>query len=503
MIEIALEDRAPRRIAVVGAGMAGMAAAYELARLPGVAVTVFEASDRLGGTVETITVPSATGKGAFVIETGPDSWVSDKPSARALAIELGLGDELMGSNDAQRRNYLARGRTLEPMPDGMRMMVPTRWAPVLESPLFSWQARLAYLREPKRAAELKAEAIARIEADPDADESVGSFVRRHFGHEATETIAGPLLAGVFGGDIETLSAGAVLAPFVRMEREHGSLVNAVMERARSQAVEGASQTIFTTLRCGLQALIDRMAARLHEGSVQLRTPVASVQRQGDAWALTTRATHGAGEQVFDGVVLATPPHVTCELLACLDADAAALLLMETTSAIVVALAYEGAAAERLRIPRGFGFLVPPGAALSEEPTLLAGTFMHQKFTHRAPPGAVFLRGFFGGLAAPRMMDWDDAAIAEAARAHFARLVGPLPLASHIVVRRWPRSLPQYAVGHSVRMRMLDARIALMPGLRLAGNAYEGVGLPNLIDQGKRIAQSFVQMHTHVQLLAKQ
>ena len=407
----------PHQIAVVGAGMAGMAAAYELAQTPGVQVTLFEASNRLGGTVETITIPSASGD-PFVIECGPDSWVSDKPAAGALAIELGLADQLIYSNDNRRRNYLARfgpglRAELTPMPDGMRMMVPTRWAPVLDSPLFTWQARLAYLREPKRAEELKAHALA-ANPDPDADESVSTFVRRHFGDEATASIAGPLLAGVFGGDIDKLSARAVLAPFVRMEQEHGSLVTAVMQRAASQQAErGAPEPIFTTLRPGLQILIDRMAATLPASSIRLGCCVTSIRpaihsarqptdKQANTWRVERTVTSpiSPADQfaeheppaTFSAILLATPAHITRALLAPLDPEAAGLLQMDATSAIVVALAYEPSVALPLRIPRGFGFLVPPGEALKSEPSLLAGTspsllagtFMDQKFASRAP-----------------------------------------------------------------------------------------------------------------------
>ncbi len=492
------------KIAVIGAGMAGMAAAYELTRTPGVTVTLLEASQRLGGTVETVTIHSAAGE-PFVIECGPDSWVSDKAAARELAIELGLGDQLIYSNDARRRNYLARFGAghrgeLVPMPDGMRMMVPTRWAPVLESPLFSWQARLAYLREPRRAEELK-----QFAAQQDEDESVSSFVRRHFGDEATESIAGPLLAGVFGGDIEKLSAQAVLAPFVRMERDHGSLVTAVMQRAAArQSAQGGPEPIFTSLRAGLGTLVERMAATLAPGSIRLGARLTGLRPQATdgarpGWLLRVaeagRAAAGSGEQelAFDAIILATPAHVTRALLAPLDAEAAALLAMEATSAIVVALAYEPAAAAKLRIPRGFGFLVPPSEALASAPSLLAGTFMDQKFSARAPQGAVFLRGFFGGLAAPRMLAWPDAQIAEAARVQFSRLLGPLPAASYTVVRRWPSSLPQYAVGHPGRMQSLERRMDQMPGLRLVGNAYQGVGLPNLVEHGRSAARAMARM----------
>jgi oxygen-dependent protoporphyrinogen oxidase len=494
-----------RHIAIVGAGMAGLSAAYELAHDPDTSVTLFEASHRLGGTVETRTIPSSTNH-PFVVECGPDSWVSEKRAARDLADELGLADELIHSNDAQRRNYLARTGAsrapseLLPMPDGMRMMVPTRWAPILESSLFSWQARLAYLREPRRAEELKHFAATRDTDAKDADESVADFIYRHFGEEASETIAGPLLAGVFGGNIHTLSARAVLAPFLRMEREHGSLITAVMLRAATSPPE----PIFTTLRSGLETLIHRMAATLPADSIHLHTEVTAVHQAEDhRWRLTLApqaealaipsaapSIHRPASLAFDAIILATPAHVTRNLLSPLDPEAASLLTMETTSAVVAALLWEPDAARHLRIPRGFGFLVPPDQALSSEPSLLAGTFMHQKFPFRAPQGAVFLRGFFGGQAAPRMHSWPDADIAAAARAHFARFLGPLPAPTHIVVSRWPQSLPQYAVGHITRMRALDTRLQCMPGLALIGNAYSGVGLPNLVEQGRAAARKF-------------
>ncbi len=209
------------RIAIIGGGISGVATAFELSKQGHSDFVLYEASPRLGGIVETVR------QDGFVIECGPDSWVTEKPWARELAIELGLESEIIPSNDVRRRTYLLEGDQLIPMPDGMRMMVPTDLEAIATSPLFSEEARQAYREEPLRAAELKAFAAAR---SPDEDESVASFVERHFGAEVAEKIAGPLLAGVFGGDIRQLSAGAVMAPFVAMEREHGSLVLALQQR---------------------------------------------------------------------------------------------------------------------------------------------------------------------------------------------------------------------------------------------------------------------------------
>jgi oxygen-dependent protoporphyrinogen oxidase len=459
-------------IAIVGGGLSGLATAYQLA-CEGIEFTLFESSGRLGGIVETVH------RQGFVIECGPDSWVTEKPWARELAVELGLEAQIIPSNDQWRRTYVQQGAErhtqLVPIPDGMRMMVPARWGPLLESPLFSWQARLAYLREPKRAEELKASA-------PAHDESVADFVRRHFGDEVAGTIAGPLLAAVFGGDITQLSVRAVMPAFVRMEAEQGSLIQAVQQRAQQ-----SSSAIFTTLAGGLETLVDRMVARLLAASLRLHQPVLRIEPDGSVWRLTIADRL---DTRFDAVVLATPPHVTRDLLQPLNRQIAGLLPQQATSAIVVALAFAAEQASRLRIPRGFGFVVPPLSRRSEsqEHPLLACTFVDQKFSGRVPPGAVLLRAFFGGDSGDALLGETDDRLIERARVQLGRVLGPLPQAVETVVRRWPQSLPQYAVGHLDRMTKLESLLSAMPGLHLVGSAYYGVGLPDLIRQGRAVAQ---------------
>ena len=456
------------KVAVIGGGIAGVSAAYELAR-SGVDFTLYEASPRLGGIVETVR------RDGFVVECGPDSWVTEKPWARELAVELGLEDEIIPSNDSQRRIYIARGGELVAMPDGMRMMVPTQWQPLLSSSLFSERAKQDYLREPERAEELKA-------AAPANDESVASFVRRHFGEEVAATIAAPLLSGVFGGNVERLSVRAVMPAFVKMEREHGSLIAALQKSARESSAAG-----FTTLTSGLQTLIDRMAATLPASSVRLDDAVAGIVCNGSIWHIA--ASSGIAE--FDAVLVALPADVTRGLLAPLDSGFDELLAMDASSAIVVALAFLPEAAKSLRIPHGFGFLVPQNFERETEPQLLACTFVDQKFAHRAPRGAVLLRAFLGGEAAPRLLDSPDDAIVALARQQLSGLLGALPEASFTVVRRWPRSLPQYAVGHLERMARLEERVRALPGLQFIGNAYYGVGLPDLVRQGREAARRVV------------
>ncbi len=484
------------RIAIIGGGISGVATAYELSQRGQTDFVLYEASSRLGGTVETVR------RDGFVIECGPDSWVTEKPWARELAIELGLEAEIIPSNDERRRTYLLEGDQLVPMPDGMRMMVPTDLEAIERSPLFSEKARQAYREEPARAAELKAFAAARPEGE---DESVASFVERHFGVEVAEKIAGPLLAGVFGGDTRQLSATAVMAPFVAMEREHGSLILALQQRQRAGKRSGAemfsptqakgrlewgtpapAQSVFTSLKGGLQTLIEGMTARIPPAAIRLSEPVFSVTPKAGRWEVASVT----GLAAFDQVVLATPVDVTRALVAPWNPELGELLDIEASSAVVAALAFDREASERIKIPEGFGFLVPQRDQLTVEggePELLACTFVDQKFAYRVPEGCVLLRAYFGGKSAPALLDWSDEAILDIARRQLGRIFGKLPAHEIALVRRWPRSLPQYAVGHRARVAKIEAMAGEVPGLHLIGNAFHGVGLPDLIHQGRTLA----------------
>jgi protoporphyrinogen/coproporphyrinogen III oxidase len=455
-----------KRVAVIGGGLSGLSAAYQLARDARAEFTLFEASPRLGGIVETVR------QDGFVIECGPDSWVTEKPWARALAIELGLEVEIIPSNDRQRRTYLLQNNQLVPMPDGMRMMVPMQLGPIMNSPLFSEEAKIAYQREPERAEELKASALKEGE-----DESVASFVRRHFGDEVARTIAAPLLGGVFGGDIEALSARAVMPAFVKMERENGSLIQALQSRPDKD-----DNGLFTSLRLGLSTLINRIAEMLPAGCVRHSDEVIGLTLRKRTWHARTRNA----EETFDAVIVATPAHVTRPLLRNVDEGFWDLLAMEATSSIVVALAFTPEQACAVDIPRGFGYLVPQRGG--DESQLLACTFVDQKFSDRVPKGGVLLRAFFGGNTATALLNASDDTLAALASRRVADVIGPLPMAHLSVVRRSPLSLPQYAVGHLERMSRLEALVDSLPGLRLVGNAYYGVGLPDMVRMGRDAAR---------------
>jgi protoporphyrinogen/coproporphyrinogen III oxidase len=453
-----------KRIAIIGGGVAGVAAAYELARLArnggAMQVVLFEAATRLGGIVETVH------EGEFVMECGPDAWVTEKPWARELAEELGLGDELMPSNDATRKTYVLIDHHLQAMPDGMRMMVPSDLDALDGSELFSANAKLAYRDELTHADELRASA-------PEEDESVARFVRRHFGDEVLEKIGAPLLSGVFGGDVAKLSVRAVMAPFVAMEREHGSLIAALQSRASSKTTP-----VFTTLRSGIGTLVDRMIAAIPEEWIRLAAEVRFVSYGEEGWLVGTEKAVDR----FDAVLMAAPVDVARSLLKPVDVRAAELMEMESSSAVVVAFGFPDAA--KFSLPPGFGFLVPTGSGS----LLLACTFVDQKFEDRVPQGGRLVRAFFGGAAAERLMRCGNDETAAVARLELARILGPLPEPQVTVVRRWPRSLPQYGVGHLERMAELEERLSRLDGLWLLGNGYRGVGLPDLVRDARASAQ---------------
>jgi oxygen-dependent protoporphyrinogen oxidase len=244
-----------------------------------------------------------------------------------------------------------------------------------------------------------------------------------------------------------------------------------------------------------------MAASLRPSSILRNTRIDAIARIRAGWRVQSNGKGDSAEQDFDAVVLATPLESTRQLLTSAHnphAEAAAAFLpAEASSAIVVALGYEPAIGRTINIPRGFGFLVPPvrdseSGTVDSSSSLLACTFVDQKFAHRAPEGGVLLRAFFGGAAAERLLQTEDAPLALLAREQLSRLLGPLPEPQVTIVRRWPRSLPQYAVGHLERMQRLDEEMGHLDGLVLAGNAYHGVGLPDLVRDGREAARRIVR-----------
>ncbi|HZQ95880.1 MAG TPA: protoporphyrinogen oxidase [Candidatus Sulfotelmatobacter sp.] len=457
------------RIAIIGGGISGLAAAYTLEeqRRGGAAVeyVVYESSARLGGVLRTEHINGC------IVEAGPDSFVTEKPWAADLCRALGIGDQLIGSNDADRKTYiLTRGRLVE-MPDGLMFMVPTKILPTGLSPLFSWKTKLRMAQEllhPPRAV--------------DHDESVAAFVERHYGHEMVSRLADPLLSGVYGGEAANLSVRAVLPRFAEMERTHGSLGKAMLASRRKMrsGPRKAAPPLFTSLKQGMQSLAETLVSRLTPAALLTNTPVQAIQPQSEAGGWTVSA--GLKSDHFDGVILALPGPAAADILRIASPELAGEVAgIQYSSSITVGLGYDHEV--RQALPPGFGFLVPRG----EGKRLLAATFVHNKFPYRAPQDRALLRCFFAGSNAESVWPYSDDQIIGIVRNELQQIIGLRAEPLFARVYKWKSAMAQYGVGHLERLERIEQLRRQLPGLALAGNALRGIGVPDCVRSGRDAA----------------
>ena len=459
------------RVAIVGGGISGLAAAFYLQRAR-VEYVLFERAGRLGGSLRTERVQGC------LVEAGADSFLTAKPWAAELAREAGIGDRLIGSNDATRKTYIVRGGRLVPIPAGMSLIAAGELWPIVTSPLFSLRTKLRFVRElllppaPLSAQE---------------DESVASFTRRHFGDEVATTLAAPLLAGVYGGDAEGLSARAVLPALVEMEARHRSLGRALRAARRQRGPSGAD-SIFTSFTGGMQELVDAVASHLDANRLRASSPVESLRPSAGRW--TVRSTTPADElrsENFSHVILALPAYAAAELLRPTDAALAdSLVAIPYRPAMTIALGYPRN--DLAGLPQGFGFLVPRGEGLA----IIACTFVHNKFPARVPEAAGhqemgLLRAFM-----VNNLGKSDAEVVAMVRADLRTLLGLEAEPAFVKIDRWPYAMPQYQVGHFERVAAIERMAAAHAGLHLAGNAYRGVGVSDCVREGKSAAESVIQ-----------
>ena len=475
---LSMNEGSFRRIAIVGGGISGLTAAYTLAqgRERGVPVSDFliEADDRLGGVVRTEHLEG------YVLEGGPDSFISEKPEAAALCRELGLGDSLIGSNDDERQTYILRKGKLVPLPEGLMLLAPTRIRPFLKSSLLPLPSKLM----------VATEWFVTPTKPRDYDESIGTFVRRHFGKAMLENIVDPLLAGVYGGDAKSLSVESVLPRFRDMENQHGSLIRGAMAaRRRVGKAREKSNSLFMTLKNGLGDLTSALESRLDPSRIHLGQRVVSVERIGHHWKSPYRI-RCEGNQTYeaDAVILALPVHECASFFASFTQDLVdACRGVPYSSAITVNLGFDEAVAAAL--PPGFGFLVPG----KERSRLLACTFVHRKFPHRAPGDKALLRCFLGGTRDPEVMQLSNNEILLVVRQELRSILGVEAQPLFSLISRWPFSMAQYNVGHKDRIMRIAGLIQKYPHLHLAGNAYSGIGLSDCIRTGREAAEQAMDM----------
>jgi oxygen-dependent protoporphyrinogen oxidase len=463
-----------RHIVVIGGGVAGLAAAHRVVELSReqqrpVRLTLLEAGPRLGGSIATEHVDG------FVIEAGPDSFISEKPWALNLCERIGFSDRLVRTRDEHRRTYVVHDGRLHPLPDGFLLLAPTQLWPLLTTRLFTWPGKLRMgldLVLPRRRQQ--------------ADESLGAFVTRRLGREALERVAQPLIGGIYTADPDDLSLAATMPRFLEMERQWRSIIRAMWSAQRrapaaSRATSGARWSLFVSAADGMQSLVDAVAQRLPEGVVRLGGRVAALQRRDQRWSVQL----AGGEAIdADAVVLATPAHQSAALVAAFDSPLAAELRgIPYASSATVSLAYR-----EDQIPRpldGFGFVVP----LIEARSIIACTYSSMKYPGRAPVGHVLLRAFVGGALQSDLFHQDDTAMAASVRRELSALLGITsePLLTRI--HRHANAMPQYRVGHLDRLARIEEHLRSHPALAVAGNAYRGVGIPDCIRTGETATES--------------
>jgi len=463
-----------RKIAIVGGGASGLAAATTLqhAKLAGADLefTLFERDSRLGGVMQTECVDDC------LIEAGPDSFLSEKTTGADFCKLFGLGDQIIGSNDSERITYILVNNRLIPMPDGLMFMVPTKILPTVTTTLFTWGTKI----------KMGLELLKRPPANNHQDESVADLVRRHYGQEVVERLADPLLAGVYGGDAANLSVKAVLPRFASMEAQYGSLSRGMLatrkkmaEFTKAQGPDYKPRPLFSSLKDGMQQMVDAVTGFLPKTSVRSGVAVTNAFRENGKWVLLVNDNH----EEFDGLIVATPAHVAGALLGSEQVLAYDLKAISYSSSVTVVMTFSRA--DLAHMPPGFGFLVPK----SEGRRIRALTFVHNKFPHRAPPDKGIVRVFLGGLSDQGVLALSDDEIVETVRRELKEIVNLTAEPRVTRLYRWHKAMAQYGPGHLERVARIQKAVAEIPNLTLAGNAFLGIGVPDCLASGLTAALS--------------
>ncbi len=466
-----------KRIAVIGGGISGLAAAWQLSQTPNVEATVLEASDRCGGVLETIYDQG------YVIERSADNFATLIPDALEFCRETGFESQLIRPQEKDRRAFvLNRGRIL-PIPLGFSLMQPTRIDSMLLTGTLSWAGKLRLAKEffvPRR--------------ESDQDESLESFAIRRLGREAFENLVEPIVSGIFTADPKTLSMQATLPQFVEMERRHGGLIRGHLGSRKSVAKQiagrasGARYDQFMAPAAGMSHWIQHIVQSLPVGCVQLNCVVRTLKKSSHEAANSKwQADTTRGLQEFDGIVLALPTRRAAELLreSCPVLSSAVGSIQYASSAVAVLVVDKADLKRRID---GFGLIVPR----KEGRHSLAISFSSNKYAGRTPDDQILLRLFMGGALSPDLVDESDSRLQEMAEDELRAILGWTGRKSRWqAIVRWKNAMPQYLVGHVQLMEQIDRLLADLPGLQLCGAAYRGVGLPQCVRDGRRAARALL------------
>ncbi len=468
----------PKTIVIIGGGIAGLATAHYLQKYAAennqdITYTLVEKDTKFGGKIVTNT------DGGFIIEGGPDSFISQKPWAYKLAVELGLGDRLIGTNDDRRKTFIVHKSKLRALPDGVMLIVPTRFMPFALSPLISPLGKLRMGLDlfipPKK---------------DDTDESLSDFIVRRLGREALDKIAEPLMAGIYVADPMRLSLKSTFPRFIAMEQKYGSLIKGMLAqmKARAQAAQNGNPApklpLFMTLRGGLMELVDTIVDNL-SGELISGVQVDAISRADDG-QYTVELSNGQTRHA-DAVVIATPAYVAANLLESHSAELATeLQQIRYLSTATVSLAFNRNEIEHPL--NGFGFVVPK----SEDCKLMACTWVSTKFSGRTPDDQVLLRVFVGGYKREALVDLSDDELVALVREELRKLMGITAEPTRAEIYHWRKSNAQYDVGHIERVARIEELAAdALPNMYFTGSAFRGVGIPDCIRQGEETAKKLL------------
>jgi oxygen-dependent protoporphyrinogen oxidase len=475
-----------KRIIIIGGGAAGLGAAYKVTRAASeghdVEFVLVEKDRRLGGKIRTEMVPDPSEKGRFVVDGGPDCFLTEKPACHRIAKLTGIFDDELPTDDSRKRTWILSRGKLHQMPDGVMMFAPTKFVPFATTGLFSWRGKIRMAIDlfipPKKVAPGEFN-----------DETLESFVVRRMGRECLDRLAEPLVGGVHASDPTQMSLAATFPRLLEMEQKYGSLTKAFlatrrkveeMRRKYPPRPGERPRTFFTSFVNGMQQLTDRMADAAGRDHIHTGAAVASLQRTpGDGW----RALFSGGSSVDgDAVIIATESWAAEPLIRPHDgAIADALANIPTSSSATVSVAFnEREVGFDLN---AFGVLCP----LVEGRALMAATYSSTKWPGRAPVGKVLLRGFVGGPHNQEIVKRPDEELVQTVLSEFRDILGLNPFAKPIFSRvfRWHRGMPQYTFGHLDRVTLIENHSIQIPGLAFAGGCYRGVGVPNCIESGER------------------
>jgi len=474
------ETHRPKRCLIIGGGISGLSAAIRLCDLaaavpssgPRFEIELIDSSERLGGTIETVRI------GEYLVERGPDMFITDKPAALQLCLQLGLEDRLVALDPEYRGALVVRNGSPVPVPESFQLLGSARIGPVLFSPIFSWPAKLRMALEP----------LVRRRRES-TDESVASFVRRRMGAEVLERLVQPLVGGIYTGDPETLSLQATLPRFPAMERRYGSLWKGLRAGAtvESESVRGARYGLFVSLIGGLTELLEAAAENLRgrcairQGRAVTALRVVDDPERSDRYHVEL----SGGESLeADAVILALPAHVAATLVRDIDGVLSEqLAAIEYASSVVVV---SGHRLDEIEHPLdAFGLVVPH----CEHRRVIAVSFASRKLADRAPAGRVLLRTFVGGALQPELCELGDADLQSLVSEELQALLGVAGTPDFVEVARHTSAMPQFVVGHADRVSAIFDRVADLPGLAVAGNAYHGVGVPDCVASGTDAAEA--------------